>query len=94
LKRRQDKFIASNGCFSTILRDYDKYLKDHAKKLVLKDELDRVEHYAKIIFKKREYKKRTQVFCEKAQTCRITVQKWASRYWKLGFLEAQLAEHK
>jgi len=43
---------------------------------------------------RRESKTLTQAFCEKVETYRINVQKWASQYHKLGFLEAQLAEHK
>jgi len=48
MEERQDTFISSTKSLSANLRDYDnKFLKNHAQKLELKDELDRGKHYEK-----------------------------------------------
>jgi len=44
--------------------------------------------------KKNISKKLIQGFYEKSQNYKISAQKWASQYQKLGFLEAQLGEQK
>jgi len=53
IEKGQDKLIVSNKSLSANLHDYDKCLKDQAQKLVLKDELDREEHYEKEYLQKK-----------------------------------------